>query len=167
MIYFSLSSSPAAVHATSGATIFSSSERLTLRWRTVATALCLFAMSLTAPAWAQTEVTGFGSSHSLGYGGPRRTIGRCSNRRRCSGDCTRLSHRSGCPGPPTGVPLWPAGTFGAAMATRCSVADEDISGSAFFGRLSSRSRGLDAGPFLVPIRFGVGMRFGSACTACS
>ncbi|WP_368563944.1 PHB depolymerase family esterase [Pseudoxanthomonas sp. UTMC 1351] len=62
MIYFSLSSSPAAVHATRGATIFSSSARPTPRWRTVAVGLCLFAMSLAAPAWAQTEVTGFGSN---------------------------------------------------------------------------------------------------------
>ncbi|MEJ1095129.1 MULTISPECIES: PHB depolymerase family esterase [unclassified Pseudoxanthomonas] len=62
MIYFSLSSSPAAVHANRGVSGLSSSEQPASRWRTVAVGLCLFAMSLAAPAWAQTEVTGFGSN---------------------------------------------------------------------------------------------------------
>lgn len=61
MTYFSLSSSPAAAHAIQGTTIFLFA-RLTARWRTAAAGLCLLGMSLATPAWAQTEVTGFGSN---------------------------------------------------------------------------------------------------------
>jgi hypothetical protein len=51
------------------------------------------------------------------------------------------------------------------VAARGSVANENVSGSAVFSRLSRFSRGFDTGAFFVPIRFSVGMCLGHAYSA--